>query len=233
MKRALVTGASGGIGAAICRRLAADGCEVIVHAHRNVDAAQKLAAEIRGRAIAFDVTDAVAAQQALEALAEEAPVQILVNNAGIHDDAPLAGMSARQWASVIDVSLHGFFNVTRPLLMPMLRTRWGRIVSLSSVSARVGNRGQSNYAAAKGAIEAASRSLAREVGSRGVTVNCVAPGIIRTSMTEGLFPDEILKQLVPLQRMGTAEDVAAVVAFLASDAAAYITGQVVPVDGGM
>lgn len=233
MRRALVTGASGGIGAAICRRLAAEGCEVIVHAHRNVEAAEKLAAEIRGRAIAFDVTDAAATQQALEGLADEAPVQILVNNAGIHDDAPLAGMSAAQWASVIDVSLQGFFNVTRPLLMPMLRTRWGRIVSLSSVSARVGNRGQANYAAAKGAIEAASRSLAREVGSRGVTVNCVAPGIIRTQMTEGLFPDDILKQLVPLQRMGTVEDVAEVVAFLASDAAAYITGQVVPVDGGM
>ena len=233
MRRALVTGGSGGIGAAICRRLAADGCEVIVHARRNREAAETLAAEIGGRAIAFDVTDAAAAQQALEALTEEAPVQILVNNAGIHDAAPLAGMSAQQWTSVIDVSLNGFFNVTRPLVMPMLRTRWGRIVSVSSVSAHVGNRGQSNYAAAKGAIEAASRSLARETGSRGVTVNCVSPGIIRTSMTEGLFPDDVLKQLVPLQRMGTAEDVAAVVAFLASDAAGYITGQVVPVDGGI
>ena len=233
MKRALVTGASGGIGAAICRRLAADGCEVIVHAHRNQDAARKLAGEIGGRAIAFDVTDGPAAQAALEALADEAPVQILVNNAGVHDDAPLAGMTMAQWAHVIDVSLHGFFNVTRPLLMPMLRTRWGRIVSVSSVSARVGNRGQSNYAAAKGAVEAASRSLAREVGSRGVTVNCVAPGIIKTAMTEGVFDDAAIARLVALQRMGATEDVAALVAFLASDAAAYITGQVVPVDGGM
>ena len=233
MRRALVTGGSGGIGAAICRKLAAEGCEVIVHAHRNVEAAQKLAAEIGGRAIAFDVTDTAAAQSALEALAEEKPVQILVNNAGIHDDAPLAGMSSAQWTSVIDVSLNGFFNVTRPHVMPMLRTRWGRIVSVSSVSAHVGNRGQSNYAAAKGAIEAASRSLAREIGSRGVTVNCVSPGIIRTSMTEGLFPDDVIKELVPLQKMGSVDDVAAVVAFLASDAAAYITGQVVPVTGGM
>ena len=233
MKRALVTGGSGGIGAAICRKLAADGCEVIVHAHRHRDAAEKLAAEIGGRAIGFDVTDPAAAQAALEALADEKPVQILVNNAGIHDDAPLAGMSEAQWTSVIDVSLNGFFNVTRPLVMPMLRTRWGRIVSVSSVSARVGNRGQANYAAAKGAVEAASRTLAREIGSRGVTVNCVSPGIIRTSMTEGLFPDDVIKELVPLQKMGTAEDVAAVVAFLASDAAGYITGQVVPVDGGM
>lgn len=233
MRRALVTGASGGIGAAICRRLAADGCEVIVHAHRNREAAEKLVSEIGGIAIAFDVTDGAAAKAALEALAEEAPVQILVNNAGVHDDAPLAGMTMAQWTHVIDVSLHGFFNVTRPLLMPMLRTRWGRIVSVSSVSARVGNRGQANYAAAKGAVEAASRSLAREVGSRGVTVNCVAPGIIETAMTEGLFPDDVLKQLVPLQRMGSVDDVAAVVSFLASDAAAYITGQVVPVDGGM
>lgn len=233
-RRALVTGGSGGIGAAICRRLAGDGCEVIVHAHRNLEAAQALAAELgSARAVAFDVADADAARAALEALVDEAPIQVLVNNAGIHDDAAFPGMRREQWQRVIDVSLHGFFNVTQPLVMPMVRTRWGRIISLSSVAARTGNRGQANYAAAKGALEAASRSLAREVGSRGITVNCVSPGIVATAMTEGVFDAGAIARLVPLQRAGTPEDVAEVVAFLASDRAGYITGQVVPVNGGM
>jgi 3-oxoacyl-[acyl-carrier protein] reductase len=232
-RRALVTGASGAIGAAICRRLAADGCEVIAHAHRNIDAAERLAAEIGGRAVAFDVADGDVASTLLEGLLEGGPIQVLVNNAGIHDDAPLAGMTAEQWRRVIGVSLDGFYNVTRALVMPMARTRWGRIVSISSVSARLGTRGQSNYAAAKGALEAASRSLAREMGSRGVTVNCVAPGIIDTAMTKDAFDAQVIAKLVPLQRAGTAADVAAAVAFLASDAAAYITGQVIPVDGGL
>ncbi|MBC8023304.1 MAG: 3-oxoacyl-ACP reductase FabG, partial [Burkholderiales bacterium] len=220
-------------GAAICRRLAADGCEVIAHAHRNVEAAEHLAREIGGRAVAFDVTDGDVASTVLEGLIESGPIQIVVNNAGVHDDAPLAGMSREQWRRVIDVSLDGFYNVTRALVMPMARTRWGRIISISSASARLGNRGQANYAAAKGALEAASRSLAREMGSRGVTVNCVAPGIIDTAMTKEAFDAAAIARLVPLQRAGTAEDVAAVVGFLASDAAAYITGQVLPVNGGM
>ena len=237
-RRALVTGGSGAIGAAICRALAQAGCEVVVHANTRIDAAERLAAEIiaaggRARAIAFDVADAEAAAAALEPLAEEAAIQVLVNNAGIHDDATFAGMSAAQWHRVIDVSLHGFYNVTRPLTLPMLRTRWGRIVSITSLSAEIGNRGQTNYAAAKGAVHAASRSLARELGSRGVTVNCVSPGIIATSMSEGAFSAERIRGMVPLQRAGTPEDVAGVVAFLASDAASYITGQVVPVNGGI
>jgi 3-oxoacyl-[acyl-carrier protein] reductase len=230
-RRALVTGASGAIGEAICRRLAADGCEVIAHAHRNIASAERIAGEIGGRAVAFDVEDADVASTILEGLLESGPM--LVNNAGIHDDAPLAGMTAEQWRRVIGVSLDGFYNVTRALVMPMARTRWGRIVNISSVSARLGTRGQSNYAAAKGALEAASRSLAREMGSRGVTVNCVAPGIIDTAMTKEAFDGEAIVKLVPLQRAGTAADVAAAVAFLASDAAAYITGQVIPVDGGL
>lgn len=233
-RRALVTGGSGGIGAAICRALARDGYEVIVHANRNLAAAQSLAGQLDGaRAIAFDVADAETTRAALEALADEAPVQVLVNNAGVHDDAAFPGMRAEQWQRVLDVSLQGFFNVTQPLVLPMIRTRWGRIVSVSSVTARMGNRGQVNYAAAKGGIEAASRSLAREVGSRGITVNCVAPGIVATTMSEGVFDAAKIAQLVPLQRAGTAEEVAEVVAFLASDRAAYITGQVVPVNGGM
>ena len=233
-RRALVTGASGAIGAAICRRLAADGCEVILHAHRNLGAAQALARELGdAQAVSFDVTDGAAARAALEPLVEESAIQIVVNNAGVHDDAPFAGMTEAQWRHVIDVSLHGFFNVTQPLLLPMIRTRWGRILSVTSVAAELGNRGQVNYSAAKGALHAASRSLAREVGSRGVTVNCVSPGIIESPMTAGLFDAATISGLVPLQRMGRPEDVAGVVAFLASDAAGYITGQVVPVNGGM
>jgi 3-oxoacyl-[acyl-carrier protein] reductase len=232
-RRALVTGGSGAIGAAICRRLAAEGCEVIVHANARIDAARAIAEEIGGRAVAFDVADGGATSAALEALVEEAAIQVLVNNAGIHDDAAFPGMRREQWQRVIDVSLGGFFNVTQPLVLPMIRTRWGRIVSVTSVAAQLGNRGQTNYAAAKGALHAASRSLARELGSRGVTVNCVAPGLIDTPMSAGAFDAARVKEMVPLQRTGSAEEVAGVVAFLASDAAGYITGQVVPVNGGM
>ena len=232
-RRALVTGGSGAIGAAICRRLAADGCEVIVHANGRLEAAEAVAREIGGRAVAFDVTDGAATRSALEALLEEAPIQVLVNSAGIHDDAPFPGMSHAQWHRVLDVSLNGFFHVTQPLVMPMARTRWGRIVTLTSVAATLGNRGQANYAAAKGALAAASRSLAREFGSRGVTVNCVSPGVIESPMVAGLFDADRISQLIPLNRMGKPEEVAAVVAFLASDAAGYITGQEVPVNGGM
>ena len=232
-RRALVTGGSGTLGGAICRRLAADGCEVIVHANGRLEAAEAVAREIGGRAVGFDVTDAAATRAALEALIEDAPIQVLVNNAGIHDDAPFPGMSQAQWHRVLDVSLNGFFHVTQPLVMPMARTRWGRIVTITSVAATLGNRGQANYAAAKGALAAASRTLAREVGSRGVTVNCVSPGIIDSPMVAGLFDAERVAQLIPLNRMGRPEEVAAVVAFLASDAAGYITGQEVPVNGGM
>jgi 3-oxoacyl-[acyl-carrier protein] reductase len=231
-RRALVTGASGALGAAICRRLAADGFEVIAHAHGNLGQAQAFAKEIGGKAVAFDVTDGAAASTALESLLEAGPIQVLVNNAGVHDDAPLAGMTHEQWRRVIDVSLEGFYNVTKALVMPMARTRWGRIVSISSASARLGPRGQSNYAAAKGALEAASRSLAREMGSRGITVNCVAPGIIE-SPSAAVFDAATIQSMVSLQRVGRPEDVAAAVSFLATDAAGYITGQTVPVDGGL
>jgi 3-oxoacyl-[acyl-carrier protein] reductase len=232
-KRALVTGGSGAIGASICRQLARDGFEVVVHANRHLEAAKALAAQIGAQVAAFDVTDGAATLAALEAMLEAGPIQVLVNNAGIHDDAAFPGMKHAQWHGVIDVSLHGFYNVTQPLVLPMIRTRWGRIVTITSIAAEIGNRGQTNYAAAKGALHAATRSLARELGSRGVTVNCVSPGLIDTAMSAGAFDAAAIARLVPLQRAGRPEDVAAAVGFLASDGAGYITGQIVPVNGGM
>ncbi|MES2368237.1 3-oxoacyl-ACP reductase FabG [Thiobacillus thioparus] len=238
MKRALVTGGSGGIGAAICRRLAADGHHVFVHANRGLDRAAAVVAAIRAagnsaEAVAFDVTDRAATAAALDTLLEGGAIQILVNNAGIHDDAVFPGMSGEQWDRVIDVSLNGFFNVTQPLTLPMIRTRWGRIVNVSSVAAVAGNRGQVNYSAAKGALHAASKSLALELASRGISVNVVAPGIIETGMSEGAFDADAVKRLVPMQRAGQPEEVAELVAFLASDKAAYISGQVISINGAL
>ena len=237
-KRALVTGGSGGIGAALCRRLARDGHYVYVHAHRGIETAAALVAEIRAtgaraEAIHFDLTDAAVAGAVLGTVLEAGPIQILVNNAGVHADAALPGMSAEQWLRVIDVSVNGFFNATQPLLMPMIRTRWGRIVNVSSVAALIGNKGQVNYAAAKGAVNSATRALALEVATRGVTVNAVAPGIINTPMTRGLFDAATIERLVPMNRIGLPEEVAGVVSFLASDDAAYVTGQIICVSGGM
>ncbi|HWI80123.1 MAG TPA: SDR family NAD(P)-dependent oxidoreductase, partial [Ramlibacter sp.] len=179
-KRALVTGGSGGIGSAISRRLAADGLDVVIHANSNLASAQALAAGIvagggRAQAIAFDLTDGSAAAQALQTLLEAGPIQVLVNNAGLHDDAVFPGMRLDQWQRVLDVSLNGFFHVTQPLTLPMIRTRWGRIINITSVAAVAGNRGQVNYSAAKGALHAATKSLALELASRGITVNAVAP----------------------------------------------------------
>lgn len=237
-RRALVTGGSGDLGAAICRALAADGCQVLVHAHSRPAQAQAVAAAIvadggSAQALCFDVTDAEATNAALEAALADGPIHVVVNNAGVHDDAPLAGMSDAQWRQVIDVSLHGFFHVTRPLLLPMARVRFGRVISVSSVAAVTGNRGQVNYAAAKAALHGATRSLAREMASRGITANVVAPGVIAGRLTERLFPPEAIRQLVPAGRAGEPREVAALVRFLASGEAAYINGQVIGVNGGM
>jgi 3-oxoacyl-[acyl-carrier protein] reductase len=237
-RRALVTGGSGGIGSAICRRLAADGYSVIVHANGNLNKAQEVAADIaaqggQAQAVAFDVTNAEATAAALEALLEAGPIQVLVNNAGIHDDAVFPGMQLAQWQRVLDVSLNGFFHVTQPLTMPMIRTRWGRIITITSVAAVAGNRGQVNYSAAKGALHAATKSLALEVASRGITVNAVAPGIIDTAMTQGSFGADVINQMVPMKRAGKADEVADLVGFLASDKAAYISGQIISINGGM
>jgi len=238
VKRALVTGGSGGIGAAICRRLARDGHHVYVHARQGVDAAEKLVEEITaagGSAVAlhFDVTNTVSTRTAIESALAAGPVQILVNNAGVHDDAVLPGMRPEQWHRVIDVSVNGFFNVTQSLLMPMIRTRWGRIINISSVSALIGNKGQVNYAAAKGAINSATKALALELASRGITVNAVAPGIISTPMSQGLFDEKTIERLVPMNRAGLPAEVAAVVAFLSSAEASYVTSQIISVSGGM
>ena len=237
-RRALVTGGSGDIGAAICTALAAQGCTLCVHAHANPARADAVAAAIReqggsAQTTAFDITDGAATRAAIEGLLETGPIEVLVHNAGIHDDAPLAGMSDAQWKRVIDVSLHGFFHTVQPLLLPMARARFGRIVCVSSVAAVLGNRGQVNYAAAKSALHGAAKSLAREMASRGITVNVVAPGVIAGRMAHSSFDAEQIRQIVPAGRAGTPQEVADLVAYLCSSAAGYINGQVIGINGGM
>lgn len=238
MKRALVTGGSGSIGSAICARLAAQGCHVYVHAHGALARAEAVVEEIRARggsaqAVCCNVADADQTLAVLSGMLEQGPIQVLVNNAGIHDDAVMPAMRREQWDSVIDVSLNGFFNVTQPLLLPMLGTRWGRIINISSVAAIAGNRGQANYAAAKAGLHGATKSLALELASRGVTVNAVAPGIIESPMIEKAFDREAIKRLVPAGRAGKPQEVADLVGFLASDQAAYISGQIISINGAM
>ena len=236
-RRALVTGASGGLGRAIAERLARDGAHVIVHAHTRVDAAEALVAQIvaaggSAEAIAFDVADRDAARAACERLLVGGAIQIVVNNAGVSDDVVFPAMRGEQWSRVMEVSAGGFFNVTQPLVMPMIRTRWGRIVNLSSVAALAGNRGQVNYAAAKGALNSATKALALELASRGITVNAVAPGLIAAGMAED-FDRATIERLVPMKRAGRAEEVAALVGFLVSEEAGYISGQIISINGAM
>ncbi|MFW5432314.1 MAG: 3-oxoacyl-ACP reductase FabG [Methylophilaceae bacterium] len=238
MKYALITGGSGGIGSAICRTLASDGYHVLIHANHNLKMASTLADEINSnggsaQALSFDVTNPEAVETALMPIIETTPIQVLVNNAGIHDDAVFPGMSLQQWQRVIDVSVNGFFHVTHTLMMPMIRSRWGRIINISSIAALAGNRGQVNYSAAKGAINSATKSLSLEVASRGITVNAIAPGIIETAMIEDSFSPENIAQMVPMKRAGKPEEVADLVSFLASPRAAYITGQIISINGGI
>ncbi|MDG4552336.1 MAG: 3-oxoacyl-ACP reductase FabG [Candidatus Contendobacter sp.] len=238
MKRALVTGGSGDIGRAISQRLARDGFHVIVHARQHPERAAEVVDAIRteggsAETATFDVVDADQTGRVLVELLETGPIQVLVNNAGIHDDAPMAGMSSAQWRRVIDVCLHGFFNVTQPLLLPMMATRWGRIVNISSLAGVTGNRGQANYAAAKAGLHGATRALALELASRGITVNAVAPGIVAGSATAATFDPATIKTLVPMRRAGTPAEVADLVGFLASEQAAYLTGQIIGLNGGV
>ncbi|MHC5209635.1 MAG: 3-oxoacyl-ACP reductase FabG [Planctomycetota bacterium] len=234
--RALVTGAGRGIGAAIARRLAAAGHPVIVNYRSNDEAAAAVVDSILGEggeavAARFDVGDREATATALAALLDDPrPIGILVNNAGIARDVSFPAMSPEQWDAVMSTTLDGFFNVTRPLVMPMVQKKWGRIVNLSSLSALRGNVGQVNYAAAKAGILGATRALSLELAKRRITVNAVAPGLIETEMIAGV-PDFVTAQ-IPMRRIGKPEEVASLVAFLASEEAGYITGQVIGIDGG-
>ncbi|MFC0266699.1 3-oxoacyl-ACP reductase FabG [Kushneria aurantia] len=234
----LVTGASRGIGRACALRLAADGFDIVVHYKSRECEAREVCAEIEAlgrcaRRLAFDVGEREQARQRLEAdIAEHGAYYGVVLNAGLHHDAPFPGMRDEQWDSVLNVDLGGFYNVLRPLVMPMIqRRRGGRIVALSSAAGQVGNRGQVNYAAAKGGVIAALKSLALELAKRRITVNGVAPGWIDTDMTAG--SDVEIKKVVPMQRMGSAEEVAGVVSFLCSPDSAYVTRQVIAVNGGL
>lgn len=238
MKRALVTGGGGDIGQAICRRLGRDGLHVIVHGYQHPEQALSVADAIRAaggsaETVEFDVTDEQQTSHVLAKLLEAGPIQVLVNNAGVHADAPMAGMSSAQWRLPIEVCLHGFFNVTQPLLLPMIGVRWGRIINISSLAGVAGNRGQTNYAAAKAGLHGATKALALELASRGVTVNAIAPGIIAGAVADAAFDPAVIKNLVPMRRAGTPEEVAALVGFLASEEAGYLTGQIVSINGGI
>jgi len=238
VKRALVTGGASPLGAAICRSLAADGLHVVIHAHAGLPRAEALAAEITAaggsaEALCCDLADFAATEAAMLGLVAAGVPQVVVHNAGTHADVPMAGMSAEQWTGVLNVSLNGFYSALRPLLLPMMATRWGRIVAVSSVTALMGNRGQVAYGAAKAGLIGAVKSLSREVASRGVTVNAVAPGVIASPAVDAAVDAARIAAIVPMKRAGRPEEVADLIAFLASDRAGYITGQCVSINGGM
>ena len=232
----LVTGASKGIGRAIALRLARDGFEIVVHYGTDRDGAERTLADIggKGRLLGFDIAERAACFAVLEAdIDAHGPYYGAVLNAGIARDSAFPAMSGEEWDAVLRTNLDGFYNVLQPLIMPMVRARkGGRIVTLSSVSGMVGNRGQANYSAAKAGIIGATKTLAIELAKRRITVNCVAPGLIETAMIAGAPREEIVKA-IPMQRIGQPEEVAAAVSFLCSDDAGYVTRQVLAVNGGL
>lgn len=235
---ALVSGASRGIGAAIALELSAAGHALLINYRSNHAAAEQVQAQILAAGgvaelLPFDVGDAEASAAALASLLESGKqIEVVVNNAGVSADAPFPALEREAWDAVLRPTLDGFYNVTRPLVMPMVRRRRGRIINISSVSGLIGNRGQVNYSAAKAGIIGATKALARELAKRKITVNAVAPGLIETEMSEHAPAAEMVK-MIPMRRMGAAAEVAQLVRFLASDEAAYITGQVIAIDGGL
>jgi 3-oxoacyl-[acyl-carrier protein] reductase len=240
MKCALVTGGSRGIGRAICVKLAGQGYHVLINYKSNTEEAEKTLSLIKqaggdGRLLQFDVADKNQIQDVLSKWLEangEKHIDILINNAGIRDDSLMAWMADEQWDNVLKTNLDSFFHVTRLVLNSMLAQKYGRIINIVSLSGLKGLAGQTNYSAAKAGVIGATKALAQEIGRQGITVNAIAPGFIKTDMTDGLDEKE-LKTLIPVKRFGTAEEVAHAVAFLASPEAAYITGQVLSVNGGL
>ena len=240
MKYALITGASRGIGRAIAIKMAQDGYAVVINYLNNHEAAQQTLEEIvaeggNAELLQFDVAQPEAIEQAVADWQQRHPddyIDVLVNNAGIRRDNLMVFMQNDEWESVVNTSLNGFFHLTRRLLKDMITHRHGRVINISSVSGLKGMAGQVNYSAAKAALIGATKALAQEVAARKVTVNAVAPGFIESDMTGDLNQDE-LKKLVPMKRFGKAEEVAALVAFLASDGAAYITGEAIAITGGL
>ena len=240
MKYALVTGGSRGIGRAVCIKLAQMGYQVIINYASNTEEAEKTLEMIKsagqnGETLQFDISNGKQTREAIDTWMQAHPddyIEILVNNAGIRHDNILALMPEEDWDSVLSITLKGFYNVTQPLLHPMIRHKYGRIINMASVSGLKGLPGQCNYSAAKGGIIAASKALAQEVARKNITVNAVAPGFIKTDMVKGLDEDS-LKKTIPANRFGTPEEVAELVGFLASPAAGYITGEVISINGGL
>lgn len=236
-KVALITGASRGIGAAIARTLAREGFDLALTCIRSRDAADTVATELRSLGsrvwvLQFDVRVEAESKPAIDQLLRETDVHVVVNNAGVIADAAFPALSSEAWHRVVDTTLDGFFHITQPLIMPMVRRRWGRIVNVASVAGLYGNRGQVNYSAAKAGLIGATKALAMELASRNITVNAVAPGLIDTDMVAGGNADDMVKR-IPMQRMGTAQEVADLVAYLVGDKAAYVTGEVITIAGGL